>query len=32
MIKTMNLMGIKSRKASEKKINLDTKNKVSIVD
>ena len=28
MIKIMNLIGIKSRKASEKKINLYTKNKV----
>ena len=28
MNKVMNLIGIKSRKASEKKINLDTKNKV----
>ena len=27
MIKIMNLIGIKSRKASEKKINLYTKNK-----
>ena len=31
MIKIMNLIGIKSRKASEKKINLDTKNKVLIL-
>ena len=28
MIKIMNLMGIKSRRASEKKVNIDTKNKV----
>ena len=28
MIKIMNLIGIKSRRASEKKVNLDTKNKV----
>jgi glutamate-5-semialdehyde dehydrogenase len=28
MIKIMNLIGIKSKKASEKKINLNTKNKV----
>ena len=28
MIKIMNLIGIKSRKASEKKVNIDTKNKV----
>ena len=28
MIKVMNLIGIKSRRASEKKINIDTKNKV----
>ena len=28
MIKIMNLIGIKSRRASEKKVNIDTKNKV----
>ena len=28
MIKIMNLIGIKSRRASEKKVNVDTKNKV----
>ena len=28
MDKIMNLIGIKSRRASEKKVNIDTKNKV----
>ena len=28
MTKIMNLIGIKSRRASEKKVNIDTKNKV----